>query len=89
MFKVFYTNKADQDLSRLNNGLRQRILNKIDFFIRQENPLSFAKKLKDFELGDYRFRVGDYRVIFDVDNNGNIKILIILRIKHRKDVYEI
>ena len=30
---------------------------------------------------------GDYRAIFDLDKDGNIVILLILRIKHRKEVY--
>lgn len=66
-----------------------RILKKIAFFASQKNPSRFAKKLKDFALGEYRFRIGDYRVLFDVDHKGNIFILMILRIKHRKDIYEL
>ncbi len=36
------------------------------------------------KIGSYRFRVGDYRVIFDIDN-GNI---VVSRIGHRKSIYK-
>jgi mRNA interferase RelE/StbE len=47
------------------------------------NPLNFAEHLTDFELGEYRFRIGDHRVTFDVEND----IIKILKIAHRKDIY--
>ncbi|HUD81721.1 MAG TPA: type II toxin-antitoxin system RelE/ParE family toxin [Patescibacteria group bacterium] len=35
------------------------------------------------KVGDYRFRVGDYRVVFDLNKNK----IIILMIEHRREVY--
>jgi mRNA-degrading endonuclease RelE of RelBE toxin-antitoxin system len=46
------------------------------------------QRLQKSPLGPYRFRIGDYRAIFDVDENNNIKILLILTIGHRKDIYD-
>jgi mRNA interferase RelE/StbE len=60
----------------------------MQWFAAQENPLSFAKKLTDPLLGDYRFRVGDYRVLVDI-KDGKIRILVVLTVQHRKDVYRI
>ena len=87
--QVIYTKNARQDLINLDNKTAQLIVKKVLFFSQQSNPLQFAKKLTNFSLGQYRFRVGDYRVIFDVDSTGNLVLLIILRIKHRKDIYNI
>jgi mRNA-degrading endonuclease RelE of RelBE toxin-antitoxin system len=53
----------------------------------QEDIFLYAKKLKDPRFGEYRFRVGDYRVFFDVDKRGGIKILLILEVKHRRESY--
>lgn len=89
MHKVIYTEHARHDLKRLQLKVARKILEKIYFFSQQKNPLSFAKKLKNPDLGQYRFRIGDYRALFDVDKNGRILILIILKIKHRKDVYNL
>lgn len=71
----------------MDRQISKRILKKMDFFLKQEDPIKFAKKLKDFSLGEYRFRIGDYRVLFDVDDNGSVQILMILSIKHRREVY--
>jgi mRNA interferase RelE/StbE len=39
--------------------------------------------LTDPEIGTYRFRIGDYRVIFDLEGND----VIVLRVGHRKEIY--
>lgn len=89
MMDVIYSAQARLDLKRLPTTLAQRIIRKVYFFSQQDKPLTFAKPLHHFALGQYRFRVGDYRIVFDVDHRGTISILLILRIKHRKDVYDI
>ena len=87
-YEVKYTKKAYEDLSKLPRDVAKRILDKIRYFRSQNRPLSFAKKLKNIRCGAYRFRIGDYRAIFDVDRNGVIIILLILTVKHRKDIYK-
>jgi len=66
----------------------QKIILKIRYFSEQENPLRFAKKLKPPFEDLYRFRIGEYRVIFEIESKKEIKLLFILRIKHRKDIYK-
>lgn len=87
-YKPVYTKKAFSDLSSLTKKDAKRVLEKIAYFCAQRNPLQYAKKLKDPKFGTYRFRIGDYRVIFDVDSKGQVQILLILTIKHRKDIYK-
>jgi len=48
------------------------------------NPLQYAESLTDPELGSYRFRIGDYRVIFDIESND----IVVLRVGHRKEIYK-
>jgi mRNA interferase RelE/StbE len=60
---------------------------KVRWYCATDRPLHFAKPLKGKEAGWYRFRIGEYRVVFDVTPNGNVTILGILKIAHRKDVY--
>ena len=87
MADVFITRTARRDLDALEKSVAQRILRKLDFFRQQTNPLRFAKGITDSQLGTYRFRIGDYRVLFDIDHRGNILLLLILAVKHRRDVY--
>jgi mRNA interferase RelE/StbE len=86
-YKVLYTVKAQSDLSSLDKKIAIKILDKIDFFVATGQPLQYSKKLVNFEFGSYRFRIGNYRAIFDIDDKGSIAILVILKIGHRKEIY--
>jgi len=86
-YKLQLTKKAKGDFLALEKDTQKRVANKLSFYISNSDPISYAKKLKDSKRGTYSFRIGDYRAIFDIDSQGNIIILIILRIKHRKDAY--
>lgn len=90
MYKIKYNKWARFDLKRLDENTAERVIKKIKFYAEQENPLIFAKQLKGFTPNRYRFRIGDYRVIFMIDDETlEIRILVILRIKHRKDIYRL
>jgi mRNA interferase RelE/StbE len=88
-WEITYNKKSLEDLAKLPKNISQRIANKIKFFASRENPLFFAKRLQNKEIGAYRFRIGDYRAIFDIDTDGAIKILLILGVRHRKEIYRI
>ncbi len=76
---------ALRELKKLSKPIQKRILNKLDFYLKSDDPLKFAEPLKDKTLGEFRFRIGDWRVIFDVNSKNNM--IIILVIGHRKDIY--
>ncbi len=80
----FLKSSAIRDLKKIPKLVQKFIFNKLDFYVKSENPFKFAESLKDKVVGDYRFRIGDYRAIFDVKDNK----IIILRIGNRKDVYK-
>ena len=86
-YKIVFTKKAKGDFLLLKNKVQKQMANKLRFYITQPDPLRYSKKLRNSKHGTYRFRIGDYRAIFDLDKDGNIVILLILRIKHRKEVY--
>ena len=87
IIKISFDTKAQKDLDRLSIQLRNRMLHKLDFYLHQNDPVKFAKRLTNSKLGSYRFRIGSYRVLFDVNVNGKIRILRILRIVKRSEVY--
>jgi len=87
-YSLIYTKSAERDLDGLEPETAKRIIRKLDFFITQKDPLGYAKKLQGFETDTYRFRIGDYRVIFRQDIKTNeLVILVVLKIAHRKEVY--
>ena len=83
-----YTKKATKDLLDLDQKIAQRIVKKIHSFCSSVDPMKNSKPLTGFFLGLYHFRIGDYRAIFRQEKNKDIVILLILRIKHRKDIYK-
>lgn len=88
-YKVVYTKLSQKDLDKLDPSIARRILKKVNEFSKQIDPLEFAKKLTGFVLDTYRFRVGDYRVVFRLDaRSQQLVILVILRVRHRKEVYK-
>jgi mRNA interferase RelE/StbE len=64
-YKILYTNRAVKDLAKLNLTNKERIRESLERYA--DSPLNYAKKMVDPALGTYRFRIGDYRVIFDIE----------------------
>ena len=79
--------KAIDEMKKLPKKMRLRVVNKMDWIVAQEKPLSFGKRLTSERFGTYRFRIGDYRVLCDIQA-GTISILLVLSVKDRKEAYE-
>lgn len=82
-YRYVITRVAAKDINKLDAVIKHRLKAKLEFFIAQKDPLAHAKALVASNYGSYRWRVGDYRVIFDVDGDK----LIILQVQHRREVY--
>ncbi len=82
MYKVVFTQRALKDLEKMDEETKNRIAKKLKEY--SEKPLKFARKLINPKIGTYRFRIGDYRVIFDNDKEN----IVILRLGHRKNIYK-
>jgi len=87
LFQFQFSRDAEKMFSTLPSLVQKRIFNKFAFFERTDAPLSFAKKLQGFN-DLYRFRVGDYRIIVKPKAQEIMIILLVLKIGHRKDIYE-
>lgn len=82
-YNIVFTDESLQDLDGLDKKTLSKIIKKIKWFVKQKNPLDFTKQLKYNAIGQYRFRIGDYRVIFDCEAQR----IIVLRIGHRSTIY--
>lgn len=80
-YSLLYTKSAAKDIQKLDTVIRKRLKVKLEIYAR--NPLANAKKLTDFSLGTYRWRIGNYRVTFDVDEEA----IVVLRVRHRREIY--
>jgi mRNA interferase RelE/StbE len=73
----------EKDLRRLPDHVVERILKKLDALVDDPFP-SGVDKIEGSERS-YRVRVGDYRIIYAVDNEK--KTITLFYARHRKDVY--
>ena len=73
--------KAEKDILALDPVARKRLGKKL--MALAENPIGLSKKLVNSDLGSYRYRVGDYRVVFDLSGH----VIRILRVGHRREIY--
>jgi len=86
---VIYSPDALKDIKKLDKKEGRKVVLKIKDNSEQSNPLIRAKALSGILSGFYRYRIGDYRAIFSLNDSGQISILKVLRVKHRKDVYKL
>jgi mRNA interferase RelE/StbE len=69
-YELVYTRRAERDIEKLEPNVKDRIGKALLRY--SEEPLKFAEKLSDPILGEYRFRIGDYRVSFDIEGDETI-----------------
>ena len=81
-YTLVYTQRAIRDIKKLEATVKKRIGKTLLRY--QDNPFKHAEPLFDSTLGSYRFRTGNYRIIFDVEGDK----IIILRVGHRKEIYK-
>ena len=82
-YQVEFTPAAHRQFRKLNPEVQRRLAPAIDALAEDPRPAS-AKKLSGTEL--WRIRVGDYRVIYALDD-GALTVLVV-RLGHRREVYE-
>lgn len=79
-YQIEFKPRAIKDLRSVNSDDARKILTKIRAL---EDDLSGdVKRLTNFEP-NFRLRVGNYRVLFNIEN----EIVVIYRIKHRREAY--
>lgn len=83
-YQVIIPEPVEKQLENLSQNINERILEKILSLVENPRP-SGVKKLKGFK-NEYRIRVGDYRVRYEIDDE-NLTV-IVLHCSHRKDVYK-
>ena len=83
-YRVLWDTKALDSLKELDKPIRKRIFDKVNDYVSQD-PTNIGKPLKDNLSGLWRYRFGDYRIIYTVDLEK--QIITVLEAGHRKDIY--
>jgi len=82
MYELEYTKKAKGQLEKFSKDLSERIIRSLERI--RVRPFSFVKRLVGSRY--FRLRVGDYRLILDVQQ-GKLVILVV-EVGHRRNVYK-
>lgn len=83
---VSINNIAEKQLQKLDKAVQKRILDYLDDRIDGcKDPRHFGEPLKGNKSGYWRFRIGDYRVICELQEH--VLVVLALNIGHRKDIY--
>lgn len=82
-YSISFARSARKELERLSGEIAERILTKIEALAKNPRPAGVIKLHGQKNL--WRMRVGDYRVIYAIDDFP--KTIDISVIRHRKEVY--
>lgn len=82
MYEIIFSQKAKKQLLKLERTLQERIIGALER-IRIRPEAYITKLVRD---PGYKLRVGDYRIIMDIDNT--ILLVLVIKIGHRRDIYK-
>ena len=87
MYKVEYTQSVVKTLEKLDKFVRRILVEWIEKnLVGCTNPRQHGKPLSANRNGQWRYRVGDYRIIADIQDNK--LVILVIAIGHRKDIYQ-
>jgi len=81
-YSIIFSDKARRQIKKLERDIQERIISALER-IRIRPSAHVTKLVSD---PGYKLRVGDYRIIMDIDNK-ELQILI-LKAGHRKNIYD-
>ena len=83
-WRIEFTKNADKAMRKLDKGIAARVLDELDEIAKLDDPRSRGKALTGNLSGVWRYRVGDYRILCDIEDGR----LIVVDVAHRREVYK-
>jgi mRNA interferase RelE/StbE len=83
MYRVLLERTAEKDLSRLSSEIFKRVVVAIQGLAANPRPPG-CRKLTG-SRHDWRIRIGDYRVVYEIADE--IRVIRVNRVRHRREVY--
>jgi mRNA interferase RelE/StbE len=81
-YEIIFSDKASKQLKKLEKKDQQRIIKSLERI--RIRPEAHVTKLIDDPA--YRLRVGDYRIILDIEKEK--LLILVLMVGHRKNIYK-
>ena len=87
MYKVVFSKNALKQIKKLDKNIAALIIGWIEKILENcDDPRIHGKGLTANRSGQWRYRVGDYRILADIDDE-TITILVV-SVGHRRDIYD-
>lgn len=83
-YSVRVSPAADRDIRKLDRPIQRRILNRLDGLMMDPRP-NGVEKLAGSDVPRYRVRVGDYRIVYRIDDQ--VLTVLVLNVGDRKEIY--
>lgn len=84
MYEVVYLDQFEKDFKKIDKPVRKKIISKIENELAKD-PYALGEPLKGQFKGMWRFRFGNYRVIYRIAEKEIL--ILIARVGHRKNIY--
>ncbi len=85
-YNLVFTEKSKRQLKKLDKHISSLIIGWLEKNIQgSENPRMHGKALKENKAGEWRYRIGEYRVICQIKDQE--VIVLVLEIGHRREIY--
>ncbi|WP_448659996.1 type II toxin-antitoxin system RelE family toxin [Sphingomonas sp. CJ99] len=85
MWQVEFSRRAEKQIAGIDAVARTRILKKLAVVAQSDDPRATAEPLTGGWTGYWRFRVGDYRVIAEIEDET--VTVFVIEVGHRREVY--
>ena len=86
-YRIVFTDRAKKQLKKLDKHISSLIIGWLEKNIEGcENPRQHGKWLVENKSGEWRYRIGDYRVICEIQNEKII--VLVLEIGYRRNIYD-
>jgi mRNA interferase RelE/StbE len=83
-YRINLARIVEKEIARLPLKIQERVVRAIDQLA--ENPRRVGSKKLKGSVNAYRFRVGDYRIIFEI--NEKSKVIDVVHVRHRREAYD-
>lgn len=85
-YKIIFTERAKKQLKQLGKHISALIIGWLEKNVEGcNNPRQHGKGLVENKSGQWRYRIGDYRVLCEIQDEK--VIVLVLEIGHRKEIY--
>ena len=85
-YNVVFSERAKRQLKKMDKHISSLIIGWLEKNIQgSENPRVHGKGLVENKSGQWRYRIGDYRVICEIIDKQ--VVVLVLEVGHRKDIY--